>query len=177
MSYEELQGLSPGDKTLVTSTVDCATDVHVGFSQVNDYCSGLLTQAAIRDLRARGGWLNNFAAWYSDNSGAITATVGLGGAGYGLYKSGMANASAAESIPIAKPYARPNGATTGAQRASVQGKPCVDCKVVETVQYADHVEPLVVEYYRTGTIDVVRMRSIEAVQPSAQVAPIGRVPT
>jgi RHS repeat-associated protein len=95
MSYEELQGLSPGDKTLVTSTVDCATDVHVGFGQVNDYCSGLLTQAAVRDLRERDGWFNNILAWYAVHSDAITATVAVGGLGVGLAGAGKANAAAA----------------------------------------------------------------------------------
>jgi len=31
-------------------------------------------------------------------------------------------------------------------------------------QVADHIDPLVQEYYRTGSIDLVRMRSLEAVQ-------------
>jgi hypothetical protein len=95
MSYEELQGLSPGDKTLVTSTVDCATDVHVGFSQVNDYCAGLLTQAAVKDLRDRGGWFNNFLAWHSEHSDLITVTVAIGGLAGGLRLAGKANAAAA----------------------------------------------------------------------------------
>jgi hypothetical protein len=63
------------------------------------------------------------------------------------------------------PYARPNGATTPAQRASVQGKPCVDCGTVAPRQIADHKKPLVKEHYETGTIDKSRMRSNDAVQP------------
>jgi hypothetical protein len=31
-------------------------------------------------------------------------------------------------------------------------------------QVADHIDPLVKEYYRTGTIDLERMRSLDAVQ-------------
>jgi hypothetical protein len=65
----------------------------------------------------------------------------------------------------AAPYKRPDHATTPAQRASVQGKPCVDCKKVGPVQHADHKKPLVEEHYETGTIDLVNMRSLNAVQP------------
>ncbi|MBK9263682.1 MAG: hypothetical protein IPM54_28250 [Polyangiaceae bacterium] len=63
------------------------------------------------------------------------------------------------------PYTRPSGATTTAQRASVQGKPCVDCGKVAPRQVADHKMPLVKEHYQTGNIDKTRMRSNDAVQP------------
>jgi hypothetical protein len=63
------------------------------------------------------------------------------------------------------PYKRPSGATTPAQRASVQGKPCVDCGAVTPKQVADHKTPLVKEHYETGAIDTTRMRSVDAVQP------------
>ncbi|WP_305812839.1 RHS repeat-associated core domain-containing protein [Photobacterium leiognathi] len=66
---------------------------------------------------------------------------------------------------ITKPYKRPSGATTKAQRESVQGKPCVDCGATTPKQYADHKDPLVKEYYRTGTIDKARMRDLDSVQP------------
>ncbi len=89
----------------------------------------------------------------------------LAGVGAGVASTRLGKPTPSESVTISKPYARPSGATTSAQRSSVQGKPCVDCGVVERVQRADHREPLVVEYYRTGTIDSVRMRSIDAIQP------------
>jgi len=63
------------------------------------------------------------------------------------------------------PYKRPSGATTARQRASVQGKPCWTCKKVTRNQYADHKFPLVKEHYRNGTIDLQRMRSLNAVRP------------
>ncbi|MNF84422.1 hypothetical protein D3C84_667830 [compost metagenome] len=66
---------------------------------------------------------------------------------------------------IAAPYKRPSGATTVEQRASVQGRPCVDCGAVSTKQVADHKTPLVKEYYQTGGIDKIRMRSVDAIQP------------
>lgn len=76
------------------------------------------------------------------------------------------SADAAKSSPnITSAYKRPSGATTTAQRASVQGKPCVDCGAVTPKQVADHKNPLVKEYYETGTIDTARMRSTGAVQP------------
>ncbi len=62
-------------------------------------------------------------------------------------------------------YKRPSGATTPAQRAAVQGKPCVDCGSVTPKQVADHKQPLVKEHYETGHIDTSRMRSLDAVQP------------
>lgn len=66
---------------------------------------------------------------------------------------------------ISKPYQRPSGATTVAQRAHVQGRPCARCGVTTTRQVAGHRKALVEEYYETGTIDVQRMRSIDAIQP------------
>jgi hypothetical protein len=64
---------------------------------------------------------------------------------------------------ITKPYSRPPRATIRQQRVSVQGQPCVNCGVVHPRMYANHIEPLVQEYYRTGTIDTARMRSLNAV--------------
>lgn len=55
--------------------------------------------------------------------------------------------------------------TTPAQRASVQGKPCVDCGKTTAKQVADHIKELVKEWYETGGIDKEKMRSLEAVQP------------
>jgi RHS repeat-associated protein len=72
---------------------------------------------------------------------------------------------AAGEVKATTPYARPSGATTPAQRASVQGKPCVDCGKVTPKQVADHKKPLVKEHYETGSIDRTRMRSKDAVQP------------
>jgi hypothetical protein len=34
---------------------------------------------------------------------------------------------------------------------------------------ADHINPLVKEWYTTGSIDLVRMRTLEAVQPQCPV--------
>jgi hypothetical protein len=74
-------------------------------------------------------------------------------------------APASEPGPKADaPYKRPSGATTPDQRASVQGKPCVDCGKVTAKQVADHKTPLVQEHYKTGTIDKTQMRSLDAVQ-------------
>ena len=68
-------------------------------------------------------------------------------------------------IEITKAYSRPSGSTTPAQRKYVQGEPCVDCGDITPKQVADHKYPLVKEYYETGEIDKVRMRSTEAIQP------------
>jgi hypothetical protein len=47
----------------------------------------------------------------------------------------------------------------------VQGLPCVGCGVLTPTQVADHITPLVREWYETGTIDRDFMRALEAVQP------------
>ena len=65
----------------------------------------------------------------------------------------------------AEAYSRPNNATTSAQRASVQGKPCISCGETKSKMVADHKTPLVKEHYQTGTIDKTKMKSIDAVQP------------
>jgi RHS repeat-associated protein len=83
-----------------------------------------------------------------------------------LSRTSQTDSGPTKSSPsITKAYQRPSGATTSAQRASVQGKPCVDCGAVTPRQVADHKDPLVKEYYETGTIDTARMHSTEAVQP------------
>ena len=104
----------------------------------------------------------------------VVFTGGLGDASRGLHK-GIGEAYdeiasgyrfAAGGAPKATvPYKRPSGATTPAQRASVQGKPCVDRGAVTPKQVADHKTPLVKEHYETGTIDTTQMRSVDAVQP------------
>ena len=76
--------------------------------------------------------------------------------------TGKASGSACQ---ITQAYKRPSGATTRSQRQSVQGKPCVDCGYTAPTQVADHITPLVKEYYNTGTIDKTFMRSPDAVQP------------
>jgi hypothetical protein len=63
------------------------------------------------------------------------------------------------------PYKRPSGATTAAQRAAVQGKPCVKCGATAETQVAGHKKALVQEHHETGSIDKEQMRSVDAVQP------------
>jgi RHS repeat-associated protein len=80
-------------------------------------------------------------------------------------RSTAAPESAVETMNATAPYKRPTGATTAAQRASVQGQPCAECGRAGPRMFADHKEALVKEYYRTGTIDRTRMKQIGAVQP------------
>jgi hypothetical protein len=84
-----------------------------------------------------------------------------GGSGDGPSSNGAPSGAAGPNIT--KPYSRPPNATTRQQRASVQGQPCVNCGVVGSRMYANHIEPLVQQYYRTGTIDTTQMRSLDAV--------------
>jgi RHS repeat-associated protein len=81
--------------------------------------------------------------------------------------AGVPDSAASHSPPpvITKPYSRPSNATNKAQREAQQGQPCVSCGATTPRQVADHKEPLVKEYYRTGTIDLEKMKSLEAVQP------------
>ncbi len=98
----------------------------------------------------------------------------FGGGGSGSRAGGGGRSSAPASIAaprtiqepnISEKYQRPSNATSKSQRESVQGKPCVDCGTTAKRQIADHKEPLVKEYYRTGTIDQKNMKSLDAVQP------------
>jgi RHS repeat-associated protein len=80
-SYTGYQDTTTVQYALITKSVDCERDVAVGFSDVNDYCAGLLKAAAIKDLHDRGGCSNAFA-WYAENSDVITATAALIGIGF-----------------------------------------------------------------------------------------------
>jgi len=127
------------------SPADILHDAHVLARQAHQIAS---TQAAESSHSSPLG-PSDFKVM--DPSGAVAAFFG-------------AKHARDESVTIIAPYARPNGATTTAQRASVQGKSCVDCGATTNRQVADHKEPLVKEYYRTGTIDKDRMRSLDSVQ-------------
>ena len=80
-------------------------------------------------------------------------------------QAGFKFGKAKEETKPTAPYKRPNNATTKAQRESVQNKPCVDCGKDGGKKFADHIDPLVKEYYETGTIDKVKMRDVNSVQP------------
>ena len=102
--------------------------------------------------------------------GGAAGIAGRGGAkATQLTKTATATSKAAngadETLSITSKYVRPGGATNAAQRAAVQGKPCVECGNIAERQVADHIDPLVKEYYRTGSIDPNRMKSLDAVQP------------
>jgi len=60
------------------------------------------------------------------------------------------------------PYKRPNNATTKEQRDSVQGQPCVTCGATGQKNNANHIDPLVEQYYRGG-IDPAKMHDPKAV--------------
>jgi RHS repeat-associated protein len=80
-------------------------------------------------------------------------------------RSGRRLAAAVSSSPrITEAYRRPVGATTAAQRAYVQGQPCVVCGASSGKRFAGHKKALVKEYYETGSVDADQMRSVDAVQ-------------
>jgi hypothetical protein len=83
-----------------------------------------------------------------------------------IVKGSAPEVSGSPKAPVTNEiYQRPNNATTPAQRASVQGQPCVDCGGTSQPMVADHKTPLVQEHYETGTIDTANMRALDAVQP------------
>ncbi|MCD6011789.1 MAG: hypothetical protein K0Q79_1651 [Flavipsychrobacter sp.] len=91
---------------------------------------------------------------------------GLNNVGEEVRSNGGPIVSGSKSQPeITVPYKRPNNATTPAQRASVQGKPCVSCGQTANPMVANHIVPLVEEYYTTGTIDLTKMRDVKSVNP------------
>ena len=92
-------------------------------------------------------------------AGGTAQTVGTA---YGASKLGRSVFGGRPKIT--KPYSRPSNATTPAQRRAVQGKPCLDCGKRAPKMVANHKTPLVQEYYETGSIDMVGMRRVDAVQ-------------
>ncbi|HHY0363484.1 TPA: RHS repeat domain-containing protein, partial [Vibrio cholerae] len=81
-------------------------------------------------------------------------------------KSGVPNDDFVPSPDVTEKYTRPSKAgPTKAQKASVQGKPCVDCGAITPKQVADHKDPLVVQHYREGSVNIQQQRQIDAVQP------------
>ncbi|MFZ1463251.1 MAG: hypothetical protein WAW20_02895 [Anaerolineae bacterium] len=122
----------------------------------------------------------------TDNGVIFEAMSGYGGNaahGIGLLAvlAGGAGKAAAEAFgldpstsPATRPYQRPSGSVTAEQRAAVQGKPCVSCGAIVPQTVADHKDPLVVEYYRTGAIDIQRMRDVNSVQPQCPTCSAGQ---
>lgn len=102
-----------------------------------------------------------------------SAPLGWGGGGLSVKGTATGRLDARPPVQVAPnittPYKRPSGATTPEQHSFVQGKPCVDCGKIGQVQRADHIDPLVKEYYRTGDINMDKMRSLEAVQPQCGI--------
>ncbi|TWT34800.1 polymorphic toxin-type HINT domain-containing protein [Blastopirellula retiformator] len=88
--------------------------------------------------------------------------------GPGGTPKGISNVPGKDFTPnpsITKPYSRPRGAgPTAEQRRAVQGKPCVECGKVTPNQVADHKDPLSVQYYREGKVDVAKQSAVDAVQ-------------
>ncbi len=96
---------------------------------------------------------------------ALTIPPPVWGNGKSL-KSGVPGEDFTPNPNITGPYVRPPEAGPNtAQRASVQGLPCVDCGKVTNNQVADHKVPLVVQYYKEGAVNVPAQSSVDAVQP------------
>lgn len=122
------------------------------FGALAAYTEGVLTGNEALQQTALDGMRENVSA--RDGFAAATMVVGPRG-GMGASKA-------------PGPYSRPSNATTPAQRASVQGQPCVKCGAESSRQVAGHKTALVREYHQTGTIDKAKMRSTDAVQPECR---------
>ncbi len=124
------------------------------------------------DIKQGSVWLNSFDLTNPETAGSFAANFFMFGGGNWLRgltikpklppKGGVLKYEPPVTNEI---YKRPNNATTPTQRASVQNQPCVDCGATGQKNVADHKTPLVKEHYETGTIDLERMKSVDAVQP------------
>jgi RHS repeat-associated protein len=75
---------------------------------------------------------------------------------------------ASDATSSGQPYKRPTNATTPEQRTAVQDQPCATCGATGQKNNADHIDPLVEQHYRNGSVDQQQMRSPEAVRPQCQ---------
>ena len=111
------------------------------------------------------GW-DTFVHMSDEEKASFATTVTLTGL---TLRAGFRGMKSEPEFGATTRYVRPTQSTTAAQRAAVQGKPCVVCGNVSATMVADHPVPLVVEHLTTGTIDVDRMRSASGVQPMCPV--------
>jgi hypothetical protein len=89
--------------------------------------------------------LSKAAGWISSKvAGIFESGTSIGGRA--TAEAASTAADTADLVGPESPYVRPSGATTAAQRASVQGLPCVDCGAITGTQVADHITPLVQEW-------------------------------
>ncbi|TXT25035.1 MAG: RHS repeat-associated core domain-containing protein [Rhodocyclaceae bacterium] len=127
---------------------------------VGTYLTGELTG----DQSLKDAALQGLAETSQENTNALIllGTMGRGGA-KASPKSGVPGEGFTPSESVSSPYVRPIGTTAG-QRTSVQGQPCVDCGAITSKQVADHIDPLVVQYYREGAVNIEQQSSVGAVQ-------------
>ncbi|WP_339446904.1 RHS repeat-associated core domain-containing protein [Pseudomonas sp. EA_5y_Pfl2_R50] len=120
------------------------------------------------------GGLNGYA--YAPNPTGWTDPLGLAkkitkvkdgtGKKVKVNKYGIPDNTFKPNPATAKRYKRQSACgPTKAQKASVQGKACVVCGTSGSTMVADHIDPLVVEHYRTGSNNVATQTSLKAVQP------------
>jgi RHS repeat-associated protein len=143
---------------VVVAKIAAKQGLKAAFKTVARQAGHQAAKAGSRAAKAVRSKLDNLKTALKKDDGFLDLGASVGKQGKGGATNGVAPR-------ITSPYSRPSGATTRAQREAVQGKPCVDCGNTARRQVADHKDPLVEEYYRTGAIDPDRMRSVDAVQP------------
>jgi hypothetical protein len=159
-------GIAAGGESLVAS---------VRATTLLESASQLATKARARLSALTRGGLDALAALekkipikYSANPGANLGNLKFKASdisGKKALKSGVPSSDLVPN-PDAGDYVRPRRAgPTAEQSRSVQGSPCVDCGEITPKQIADHKDPLSVQHFRDGKIDIEAQRSLDAVQP------------
>lgn len=113
------------------------------------------------------GNLSQWTGYVADHLDDIIAVAGsMRGVKGGPGKLGVPEEGFVPNAKVTEPYVRPSVlGRTADQKAAVQGKPCVECGALSKNQVADHKDPLVVQHYREGKVNVEQQRSVGAVQP------------
>lgn len=155
-----------GVTVLETPIVEISPDeTHTGGDQIVDQKNQPYTTPSYDDPVDQ--LLENIPEGVGNNNTELPIQNDLGiGLVFSERKSGVPDESFIPNNEIDKKYERPrNAGPTSEQKASVQNRPCVDCGVITDKQVADHIDPLVVEFYRDGTNDIEKQRQVESVQP------------
>ena len=165
LCFSSLSGCASALYSLLPSqnTVDGLTKIAVGLTMIKGGSDMIGGGFAMGGLSLVDGPASPATA--AAGAGTVVAGAAVVSGGFTTALNGfniLMNQNQQGGDAANQPYSRPTNATTPAQRASVQGQPCVDCGQGGPMN-ANHIDPLVVQYYRDGTIDTLQMRSLNAV--------------
>jgi RHS repeat-associated protein len=164
---------TPAEPAFVTTHPDHFKDSVIGYDV--PYHLDLLGEYFQQKQTETGNFIyGNLAQWTFGLNENLESGIMIAGTlkGNGVKGGGKLGVPGEEFVPaqnVSGPYSRPSGAgPTAEQRASVQGKPCAECGALSKNQVADHKDPLVVQHYREGKVNVEQQRQVDAVQPHCQ---------